>query len=86
MAAAVTYQQLSAGQAVAANHALRRTCRLNGRETFGADRYAGNVVERSATQTAIRREEDGKNASQQGLQGRDEDGTLLGALISSFSF
>ena len=29
---------------------------------------------------------DRKNVSQKGSPGRDEDGTLLGALLSSFSF
>jgi len=85
VATAVAHQQLRAGETVAANHALRGTCRLYGFKTFGADGNPGNVVERSAAESAIRGEEDGKNVLQEGLQGRDEDGTLLGALLSSFS-
>src|SRR5271157_4488568 len=86
VATAIAHQQLRTGQAVATDHALRRTHRLNGLKAFSADRNPGNVVERSAAEPAIRGEEDGKNVSQEGLQGHDKDGTLLGALISSFSF
>jgi hypothetical protein len=85
VATAVAHQQLRAGEAVAAKYALWRAYRLNGLKTFGANRDPGDVVERSAAESAIRGEKDGKNVSQQGLQGRDEDGTLLGALLSSFS-
>jgi hypothetical protein len=59
---------------------------LNGREAFGADGNPGDVVQGSAAESTIRRKEDGKNVSEKSLQGRDEDGTLLGALLSSFSF
>jgi len=75
MAPAIAHQQLCAGQAIATHYALRRTHRLNGVKTFDTDRNAGNVVERSTTEFAIRREENRENAARQGLQGRDEDGT-----------
>ena len=86
MAAAIAHQQLRADQAVATDYALRGPHRLNGLKTFGADRNARNIVERSAAKPAIRGEKDGKNISQEGLHRHDEDGTLLGALLSSFSF
>src|SRR5271157_200986 len=86
VATTIAHQQLRTGQAVATNHALRRAHRLNGLKAFSADRNPGKVVERCAAQPAIRGEKHGKNVSQEGLQRRDEDGTLLGALLSSFSF
>src|SRR5271157_1781044 len=86
VATAIAHQQLRTGQAVATNHALRRTHRLNGLKAFSANGNPGNVVERSAAEPAIGGEEHGENVSQEGLQRRDEDGTLLGALLSSFSF
>jgi len=64
---------------------LRRTRRLDRLKTFGANGNAGNIIERSAAKSAIRGEKDRKNISQEGLHRRDEDGTLLGALFSSFS-
>jgi len=85
VATAVTYKQLGTDQTIAANHTLRRPHGLNGSQTLGADGDPGNIVERSATEPAIGREEDGKNVTQQGLQGRDEEGTLPGALLSLFS-
>jgi hypothetical protein len=65
---------------------LRRANRLDGVQTFRAHRNTGDVIERCPAESAIRREEDGENASQEGLHRRDEEGTLLGALLSSFSF
>jgi len=59
---------------------------LDGRNTFGADRNSRDVIKRCTAEPAIRGKKDGKNVLQKGLQRRDEDGTLLGALLSSFSF
>src|SRR5208283_2815165 len=62
VAPAIAHQQLRTGQEVAAHHALRRAHRLNGVKTFVTDRNAGNAVERSTAESAIRREENRKNA------------------------
>ena len=85
LAAAIAHQQLRAEQAIAANYALRRAHRHDGGKTFGTDRNPGNVIERSVAEPAIRREEDGKNVAQEGLQRRENHGTLLGALTSPVS-
>ncbi len=85
LAAAIAHQQLRAEQAIAANHALRLAHRSNGGQTFRTDRNPGNVIERGVAQPAIRGEEDGKNVAKEGLQGRENYGTLLGALTSPVS-
>jgi hypothetical protein len=84
VAAAVADEQLCAGQTVAANHTLGRSYRPNGLEAFGADGNPGDVIQGSTAESAISGEKHRKAATQDGLQGRDEDGTLLGALLSSF--
>ncbi len=38
------------------------------------------------TQSAIRRKKDGENVAQEGSKGREDYGTLLGALTSPVSF
>jgi hypothetical protein len=85
LAAAVAHQQLCAEQAIAANYALWLAHRCDGGKTFRADRNSGNVIEGRFAQSAIRREKNGKHAPQEGLQRRENDGTLLGALISPVS-
>jgi hypothetical protein len=85
LAATVSHQQLRAEEAIAANHALRLAHRRYGRKTFGADRDPGNVIERRVAQPAIGREKHGKNVAEEGLQGRENDCTLLGALTSPVS-
>ena len=84
-ATAIAHQQLCAEEAIAANHALRLAHRCYGRKTFGADRNPGNVIERGVAQPAIGREKHGKNVAEEGLQGRENDCTLLGALTSPVS-
>jgi hypothetical protein len=84
-ATAIAHQQLCAEEAIAANNALRLAHRRYGGKTFGADRDPGNVSERGVAQPAIGREKDGKNVAEEGLQGRENDCTLLGALTSPVS-
>ena len=84
-ATAIAHQQLCAEKAIAANNALRFEHRRYGGKTFGADRNPGNVIERRVAQPAIGREKHGKNVAEEGLQGRENDCTLLGALTSPVS-
>jgi hypothetical protein len=64
---------------------LRLAHRLDCAQALAANRKAGNVIESSVAKPAIGRKQYAENAFQQGLQGRDEDSTLLGARISSSS-
>jgi hypothetical protein len=66
-------------------HALRHTDGLNRVQTLFANGETRNVAEGNAAETAIRGEEDGKDASNYGQDWRDERNTLLGALDSSLS-
>ena len=86
VATAVAHQQLRAVPAVATYQASRRTHRLNGLKTFGTDGSPGEPIERGAVDSAIQGEKSRKNAAKDSFQGRDKDGTLLGALFSSFAF
>jgi len=76
---------LRANQAISADDTLRRSHGLDRGEALATDRDAGNVIKRSVTKPAFGRKQDAKNAFQEGLQGRGEDGTLFGARISSSS-
>ena len=84
-AAAVAHQQLGAGQAIAAQDALRCANRMDLGEAFLADRKSGNVDQGSATETAIRRKENGKNAVKEGIESRNNHCTLWARVVSSFS-
>src|ERR1017187_1854070 len=84
-ATAIAHQQLCAEEAIAANHALRLAHRGSGRKTFGAERNLENFIERGVAQPAIGREKHGKNVAEEGLQGRKNPCTLLGALTSPVS-
>ncbi|MDR3747903.1 MAG: hypothetical protein P4M04_07100 [Acidobacteriota bacterium] len=67
MTASIAHKQLRADQAIAADDTLLTANRLDGRQTFGTDRNAGNVVEGSIAKPAIGREEDRKKTAQKGL-------------------
>jgi len=82
---AIAHQQLCTEQTVTANHALRLAHRRDGSNTFRADGNPRNVIEWRVAQPAIGREKDRKNVAQEGLQGRENCGTLQGALTSPVS-
>ena len=76
----VAHQQLRTEQEITADNALRLAHRRDSSKTFGADRNPGDIIEWSVAQPAIGSEKDGKNVAQEGLQRRENYGTLLGAL------
>src|SRR5450631_3367392 len=72
LAPSIADQQLCWQQALTALHALGRTNRPDGIQTLLAYGKTGNVYERNITESAIGREEYGKNALDCGNNWRDE--------------
>jgi hypothetical protein len=81
----IAHQQLRRQQALAALHTLRHTNRLDGIQALLAHGKTKNVYKGDAAESAIGREEDGKNTTYCRNNRRDEGFTLPGALNSSLS-
>lgn len=81
-AEAIAPQQLSAGQAVATDYALRRSRRDNSGQAFPTYGNSGDVIERRATEFAIGRKQDREDTLCENLEGHKSHSALPGAQVS----